>query len=108
MGRIINPKAMATPRSHTCEWCGRTCWNPTQRHHIHPKGMAAASQIDHPFNLIDLGGPWDCNHHQEADDNKIKRAALWLRVSVREGKSVEELMDFIYRVLRAEKGSVIS
>ena len=90
-----------------CEMCGRYA-RKLEPHHLVCRGMAGGSRLDIPENLVALCGAFDGDCHNRAHRGDIKKSALWLIVSRREGKSVDELHEFIYRLLRAEKGSVIS
>lgn len=103
--KVIDKAAMATPRSPHCQYCRRLCHHPTERHHIIPRGMAGGKRMDVPENLIDLGGPWDCNCHTIAQAGRFTHEELFEEVAKREGRTVKWLMAFLNRLYLAPKGS---
>lgn len=96
--KIIDKAALSTPRSPFCEYCLRSCRNPTERHHIVARGLGGGSRMDIPENLIDLGECWDCGCHQKAQAGKISKAVLWERVAAREGTTVRKILNLIARL----------
>lgn len=105
--KVIDKKALATPRSHHCEYCGRFCRYPTERHHIIPRGMAGGKRMDVPENLIDLGGAWECGCHVQAGAGEITQVELLREVGKRERKTLEWLCHFLNRLYLAPKGSSV-
>ena len=101
--KIIDPEVMNTPRSPLCEACGTYCRRPTERHHIVSRGMGGANRLDIPENLIDLGGPFDCNCHGKAQSGHIKKAKLFRIVARRMGTLAWMIRQKVYRLLRAPK-----
>ena len=105
--KVIDKAALATPRSALCEYCGRYCRKPTERHHIICRGMGGGKRMDVPENLIDLGGPWDCECHEAAQAAIITPEELLNKVAKREGRTVAWLKDFLNRLYLAPKGSSV-
>jgi len=58
--------------------------------HIHSRG---AGRVDIRGNLIALGGAFDCNCHGLTHDGKIGREELLLLTALREGLTVESIVD---------------
>ncbi len=85
-----------------CELCGHAC-RSLEVHHIFARGMGAANHHDHGWNLIALGGPWDCNHHGLAENGKVKRAELIAKVARREQLSAAEVLAELLRLRRLDK-----
>lgn len=101
--KIIDPAALATPRSVTCEWCGLYCRKPTERHHIVSRGMGGGSRLDIRENLIDLGGAFDCDCHGRAQAGKISKDSLFNTVAMAIDSTLAKVKSKVYRLLRADK-----
>jgi hypothetical protein len=67
--------------------------------------MGGGSRLDIEENLIDLGGPWDCGCHDEAQAGMIKKDELFARVALRLNRTVEDIEETVYHLLRADKGT---
>jgi hypothetical protein len=100
---ITDPVVMASPRSPLCQYCGLYCRQPTERHHIVPRGMGGGSRLDILINTLDLGGCWDCDCHGRAQRNEIKQDDLFRVVARREKTTVEAIREEIWRLLRTPK-----
>ncbi len=103
--RIRSEKTLESfRRKKKCEYCGR----PTARTRPHPahyiaRGMGGGSQLDHPWNLVSLC--WKC-HASQHDGNAPHRVELLKIIAAREGKTPEEILTELYRILMLPKGSV--
>src|SRR5882762_2461717 len=85
-----------------CEFCGR--WSRQREpHHWKPKGHAGGSRLDCDFNLIALGGSWDCACHYKAENGHISRAAVLEKIAIRLSKTPEEVQQKIWDTLARRK-----
>ena len=92
--KVINKTLLATFRvAGKCEACGKWC-NERDPHHVFSKG---AGRVDARLNLIAL-----CRlcHNGFHASGKPSRAELLVIVGKREGKTPEDIEDFVYRVRR--------
>jgi len=88
-----------------CEVCDKLClWR--EAHHIFAKGLGGGGRLDVRVNLISVGKtkPFPCCPcHGLIHQGKIKRDTLLLIVSEREGVSVSEIEEIIFRLRRTPK-----
>ena len=83
-----------------CERCQTPLRYQAHPHHIHSRG---AGRVDIRGNLIALGGAFDCNCHGLTHDGKIGREELLLLTALREGLTVESIVDEVHRLRRLDK-----
>lgn len=81
-----------------CEFCQRYLVYAAHPHHLWAKGMGCGSRMDVRFNLIALGGPWDCNCHGKVHQGKVTRPQLLDVVGRREGMTPEEIIVAVGRL----------
>lgn len=102
--KIIDKKLLAeVRRCGECGWCKKPLRFAAEPHHLFSRG---AGRIDQPWNLIALGGPWDCDCHGEFHRGHIRRYDLLTVVAQREGRSQDEIEEEVWRIRRLPKGSV--
>lgn len=87
--RIVNEEVLDEFRTPgQCEVCGK--WSERRvPHHIFCRGMGSANRLDHPFNLIALGGPFDCSCHEQAHKGELSRDELLAMASTREIRKIQ-------------------
>lgn len=85
-----------------CELCGRPC-RSLEVHHLIPRGIGGGKRLDHPLNLIALGGPWDCACHHKAENGKIARDELVKRIAQREKVAPEMVLPRLWALIRLPK-----
>ncbi len=83
-----------------CELCGRALYARAHPHHIHSRG---AGRLDIPINLVSLGGYVDCNCHGAVHAGKVTRDALIAIAARREGYTVEEVREEVFRIRRLDR-----
>lgn len=84
-------------RPGPCEWCGER--GPREPHHVFSKGMGGHQRFDLRINLISL-----CREcHQRFHDGGLRRDDFLHAVAQREGTTVREIEDEIYRLRREQK-----
>jgi hypothetical protein len=85
-----------------CGLCGR--WlNSRHVHHVIAKGGGGGRRLDVPFNLIPVGGAFDCPCHADADAHRISISEVFAKVGEREGMDGEEVERRVRLMLRAPK-----
>lgn len=98
--RIVNELLLAEFRSRQrCELCGRATPEGCEPHHLASRGHGGGYRIDARPNLMSLcPGPWGC--HQKYHDGKVRRIDLLAVVANREGVSVEDIKEAIWKLQR--------
>ena len=105
--RLDNPELLDEFRGPgSCHGCGQQCRN-REAAHILAKGMGGGGRLDHRWNLLALGGPWECGCHRRQHNGLISIHALWDAVAKREGVSVDEIKQELWRIRRLPKGSAV-
>lgn len=89
-----------------CQLCNRPC-RVRECAHILAKGMGGGGRLDHRWNLIALGGPWECGCHARQHGGTIPIRALWEAVAKREGRTVDEIQTELHRIRKLPKGSAV-
>lgn len=107
--RIVDESVLAAFRSALrCGYCGLWLRHRAHPHHLRAKGLGGGSRIDHPWNLIALGGEWDCGCHlQHHAGHEPLYCHLLAKVAAREGVLQHQIEDWISLVLRLPKGSAL-
>lgn len=90
-------------RLDRCEYCGKRGRGYLHPHHLFCRGAGGGSRIDLRRSLMGL-----CHIcHRLFHDGHIPRRDLMEVVAAREGMTVDALQEYIWRVLRAPKDSLI-
>ena len=95
--KIIDERCLDRFRGEgCCEWCGQFVQRREPHHFFYKRGMSGGSRLDVPENLIALcatfhGG--NCHHRAEACE--IKKEQLLEIVAKREGKSGQEIVQYL-------------
>ena len=87
-------------RKRTCEYCKHPLHYYAHPHHVHSRG---AGRVDISCNLIALGAAFDCNCHGRVHSGSIERMEILTIVARREGKTIEEIEQEVWRLRRADK-----
>lgn len=104
---IKNKKLLAEFRGPGfCELCRAWC-QAREPHHILCRGHGGGNRLDVRLNLISLGSAYDCNCHGRYHDGHIPRCRILAVVCRREDVLPEFLLDELYRLRRAPKGTII-
>lgn len=75
-----------------CEACERPLRYQAEPHHHVRRGAGGGSRIDHPWNLIALGGVWDCAcHSRHHNSHEPKAATILSLIAKRENVSEEQI-----------------
>ena len=100
--KVIDEAVLDHFREKTvCEACLRPLRYRAHPHHLWARGLGGGSRIDHPWNLITLGGNRDCNcHGRHHDGNTPTRDFLIEVVAKREGVTADQVQAEIWRLLR--------
>lgn len=85
-----------------CESCYKWC-RKRFPHHLFCRQMGSSSRIDLPWNLIALGGSFDCQCHDEAHKNKTANQRLISIVEKREGLADGEIEQKVWDLRRKPK-----
>lgn len=83
-----------------CELCNRRLRYRAHPHHVFSRG---AGRVDMPFNLIALGGAFDCNCHGRFHDGNLAKSQILERVARREDVFQLAIEDAIYALRRLDK-----
>lgn len=85
--RLVNDqlrKQMRDEATH-CGWCSKPLRHRAEVHHIRARGQGGGRHMDHPFNLIVLGGPWDCGCHDLATNGDLTRYDFMAKIAANHG-----------------------
>ncbi len=89
-----------------CEWCSEGCVTREPHHYWIKRGHGGGSRLDHPWNLVALGGAFDCGCHGAAHEGRSPTRLELLGVAARrEGVAAGVIERELYRLLRAPKGA---
>ena len=104
--KIVNPAAVA--RFHglpACELCGQPAGaGGTEAAHVFARAMGGSGQLDHPINLIGLGGGFSfCNCHGKHHNSGVTTEQLLAVVGKREGWEPAEIEEIVYLLRRTPK-----
>lgn len=89
--RLLDPGAVQAAKKPWCEVCGSPS-RGIEPHHILTRG---AGGPDHKYNLIQLC--WEC-HYGRVPAGQLPPHYLFEIVARREGKTVEEIEEMVYRL----------
>ncbi len=102
--KLIDEKCLTTFRTAgSCDWCGQFSRVRQPHHALVFRGMGGGTRIDHPYNLVALGGPFDCPCHDDAHRGRILRADFLVIIAAREGRLQDEIEAELDRIRRASK-----
>jgi hypothetical protein len=95
--KVIDPKLLKSVRLRPCEVEGCEHPTPAESHHVYTRG---AGQIDLPCNLIALCHAHHYSHHYNGTPSTADLLAI---VARREGVSVEDIQQTVWRYRRTGK-----
>lgn len=98
--RVVDPDALDRIRALPCAWCGARPLSEAA--HLFARGHGGGLRVDLRQNLVSL---CRLDHQMHHDGHEPTRVQLLAVVAAREGITVEQLQDLLWRVMRAEKGS---
>ncbi len=102
--RIINEALLKEYRTPgPCEYCGNYSKQRQPHHALVFRGLGGGTRIDHPFNLIALGGPFSCPCHEDAHRGRILRCDFLAIIAAREGRLQDEILAELDRIQKASK-----
>ena len=102
--RIVSESTLSLFRGPgPCEFCGKACLVRQPHHAIVFRGMGSGTRLDHPFNIVALGGPFCCSCHDDAHGGRITRADFLAVIAAREGRLQSEIEAELSRLQRAPK-----
>ena len=87
-----------------CEWCGRRLRYKAEPAHVFARGRSNGFRLDIRWNLVGLGGPWDCACHKSSHDgHEPLQHDLLAVVAAREGLLQDEIETVLKRLRFAPK-----